>query len=223
MNEYELHHLAVLDRIARALETIALSNAPAPNFVKSIEAYSGFDFTSIGALVKGRDQNGPTELEWGGYSWTRRSPNNKFGEAIWFSRAIGKDAEGNVKYSRLITFKKMSEAEPLPRKVEALVEESRPASESKTNAKTAQPDSAESELDRYLGPRQHSNELIVQQPALTEIWPENEHTFVEWLKAKNINGKETRSALGTDARSWMKENGRGWSDVAKTISGTLGK
>lgn len=121
MTEYEMHNLAVLNRIAQALETIAMSNAPAPNFVKPIGAYATFDFTTIGAIVKARDSNGPTELEWGGYTWTRRSPQNKFGEAIWFSRAIGKDAEGNVKYARLITFKKMTEAEPLPRKVEAMI------------------------------------------------------------------------------------------------------
>lgn len=119
MTDYEAQKLLQLKRIADSLEAIALTNAPAPNFVKPIEAYAQFDFTSIGALVKQVDANGPTELEWGGYLWTRRAPQNKFGEAIWFSRATGKDADGNVKYSRLITFKKLSEAEPLPSKVKS--------------------------------------------------------------------------------------------------------
>ena len=149
MNDYELQMLGLFNRIANALEAIALTNAPAPNFVKPIESYASFDFTAIGALVKGHDANGPTELEWGGYLWTRRSPQNKFGEAIWFSRATGKDAEGNVKYSRLITFKKLTEAEPLPRKVEALVENAKPVMPVKQAAPV---ESTRSEIDEYFGP-----------------------------------------------------------------------
>lgn len=162
MNDYEMQSLAVLNRIAGALETIAMSNAPAPNFVKPIGAYAGFDYTSIGALVKASDANGPTELEWGGYLWTRRSPQNKFGEVIWFSRCIGKDADGTNKYARLITFKQMSEAEPLPRKVEAIVE--------KKNGQKPQPTSEpeRNELEDYLGPNPRKAEYEAQKPAEKE-------------------------------------------------------
>jgi hypothetical protein len=49
----------------------------------------------------------------------RRSPANKFGEAIWFSRCTGKDENGENKYEKLITFKPTSKiaVEPLPEKV----------------------------------------------------------------------------------------------------------
>lgn len=110
------------DRIARALEQLAMSNAKEPNFSKPIESYRDFDFETIGATIKARDEHGATALEWGGFIWTRRSPQNKFGEAIWFSRPLGKKEDGSVDYARLITFRKFTEAEPLPRKVEAIIE-----------------------------------------------------------------------------------------------------
>jgi len=97
--------VAVLHRIATALEAIALSKAPAPNFVRPISEYAEFDFNAIGAKVAAHDRHGPTMLEWGGYQWTRRSPSNKFGSAIWFSRPIGKDETG-VRYARLIQSKR---------------------------------------------------------------------------------------------------------------------
>jgi len=220
---------AALGRIAVALETIAMTNAPAPNFVKPIAAYANFDFSTIGAGVTQYDANGPTELEWGGYAWTRRSPQNKFGEAIWFSRSIGKDADGNIKFSRLITFKKMSEAEPLPRKVEALVEKSstpaKPAASAlpkssvpaeAASAKSSEPTlspEGEAELEKYFGPN----------PRMVETWPTTESEFGSWLKSRGWNGKETHTVLGTDSKSWLKMNaGKSWSDIAKTVSSVLG-
>lgn len=210
---------AALSRIAIALETIAMTNAPAPNFIKSIEMYADFDFTTIGAVVKQYDQNGPTELEWGSYLWTRRSPQNKFGEAIWFSRAVGKDAEGNNKYARLITFKRMTEAEPLPRKVEALVENKK-AEQPKQTA-PSKPADGGSELDQHFGPNPRNP---VSEKVYETIWPTTEVEFTAWLKTKSINGKETHRALGTDAKTYLRKNpGTTWADVAKTIAGTLGK
>lgn len=110
--------VAALNRIAIALETLAMANAPAPNYAKPIESFGGFDWSSIGAVAHACDKNGATEVNWGGYTWTRRSPSNKFGEAIWFSRPLGKAEDGSVKYARLITFRKFSDAEPLPAKTE---------------------------------------------------------------------------------------------------------
>lgn len=76
-----------------------------------------------------------------------------------------------------------------------------------------------SELDKYFGPNPR-----LAQPELPIDWPTNKATFEAWLKAKGINGQETRSALGTDAASWIKLNpGRTYTDVAKTISATLAK
>jgi len=113
--------VAALGRIAAALEAIALTKAPAPNFIRPIADYPTFEFESIGARVTGRDQHGVTEVEWAGYQWTRRSPSNKFGTAIWFSRPAGKDEAGNVRYVRLITFREPTEPAPLPAKVAAQV------------------------------------------------------------------------------------------------------
>lgn len=76
-----------------------------------------------------------------------------------------------------------------------------------------------SELDKYFGPNPRT-----AQPELPIDWPTNKATFEAWLKAKGINGQETRSALGTDAASWLKLNpGRTYTDVAKTIAATLAK
>jgi hypothetical protein len=107
-----------LDRIATALETLASNGKPAsPNYTRPIEQFHSFDWESIHAAVIRADNDGPTHVEWGGETWTRRSPVNKFGAAIWYSRANGKDEEGSVLYLRLITFKEMLDADPLPNKV----------------------------------------------------------------------------------------------------------
>ncbi len=111
------------NRIAQSLELMTMQNAKEPNYQRPIEQYRDFDFETIGAQVKARDEHGVTALDWGGFIWTRRSPQNKFGEAIWFSRPLGKKEDGSVDYARLITFRKFTEAEPLPRKVEAIVDQ----------------------------------------------------------------------------------------------------
>lgn len=108
----------ILERIAIALEAMASNGKPAsPNYTRPIEQFHSFDWESVHASVIRADNDGPTHVEWGGETWTRRSPSNKFGAAIWYSRANGKDEEGNVLYLRLITFKEMSDADPLPNKV----------------------------------------------------------------------------------------------------------
>ena len=112
-----------LARVADALEIIARNTAPeAPNYQRPIGEYASFDWDSIGAEITDRDDDGPTVVSWGDFTWLRRSPQNKFAEAIWFSRPIGKNADGQVRYARLITFKTASEAEPIPAKVARAVE-----------------------------------------------------------------------------------------------------
>lgn len=107
----------LLQRVATALEKLAPPNPAAPNFVRPLAEFSVFQWEEIGARVLQRDLNGPTIVEWGGQPYSRRSPQNKYNPAIWFSRAVGKDEDG-VKYERLITFREFSEIEPLPQKVE---------------------------------------------------------------------------------------------------------
>lgn len=89
-----------------------------PNYQHDLKAFSRFDWLAIGATVMERDRYGVSAVSWGGHEYKRRSPQNKFGEAIWFSRCTGKDDRGENEYKRLITFKReISKAEPLPERV----------------------------------------------------------------------------------------------------------
>ena len=64
---------------------------------------------------------GVTAVEWNGQVFTRRSPNNKFAEAVWFSRHLGQDADGNKRYARLISFRALSDAEPIAAKAKKAI------------------------------------------------------------------------------------------------------
>lgn len=118
MTDFDPNILKQLTRIADALERLASGGKPsAPNHVRPIEAYAGFDFAEIGAEIVHSDKDGPTHLAWGGLIFTRRSPTNKFEPVIWYSAPAGKDENGEVMYVRLITFKQIKDAEELPPKV----------------------------------------------------------------------------------------------------------
>jgi hypothetical protein len=111
-----------LERIAQALETMVRAGAPAaPDYQRPLHEYRHFDWASINASVVQQDPDGPTHVEWGGALWMRRSPSNKYDPAIWFSRANGKDAEGNVQYLRLIVFRPVKEVDQLGDKARAAV------------------------------------------------------------------------------------------------------
>ena len=108
----------LLERIANALERMAPSNSSAPNLVYDLSQYEHFDWEAIGATVAVVDEGGPALVTWGGNTFKRRSPNNKYGAAIFYSRCVGKENGENI-YERLITFKEMSTSvEPLSRKAE---------------------------------------------------------------------------------------------------------
>ncbi len=115
--ESQQRQTMALERIAASLERLAPANQSAPNYQKTLDEFRGFDWEVIGATVVQSDPSGAAIVEWGGQQFTRRSPTNKFGEAIWFSRGVGKDDEGNTRYERLITFKKAGEVEPIPDRV----------------------------------------------------------------------------------------------------------
>jgi hypothetical protein len=102
-----------LEEIESHLRQIAISNNPAPNYQRPLSEYPTFDWTSINATVLGEDSDGATSVEWSGQVFTRRSPSNRFSDAIWFSRCVGKDLDGNNKYVRLISFKNPAEAAPI--------------------------------------------------------------------------------------------------------------
>lgn len=105
-----------MQRIAIALEHMIPQEA-APNYQLELQNFATFDWSSIGAKVAERDSGGASAILWRNNIYLRRSPTNKFGDAIWFSRCVGKDDKGANKYERLVTFKAMSDAEPLPERV----------------------------------------------------------------------------------------------------------
>lgn len=110
------------ERTAEAAQQMAQSNTEAPNFQRSLEIFSQFDWASIGATVERSDQYGAAIVSWRGMQFVRRAPSNKFQEIIFFSRCVGKDDDGNNKYERLISFKPVSkiDVEPVPLKVEKI-------------------------------------------------------------------------------------------------------
>lgn len=122
MNEFEQALLAVLASIDMRLEALVeAGTSMAPNFQRRLADFTAFNWASMGATVLEEDGYGVAAVEWRGSRFTRRAPQNKFDSAIWFSRAVGKDEDGTVRYERLITFKEQAEAEALPDKVRAAV------------------------------------------------------------------------------------------------------
>jgi hypothetical protein len=103
------------------LRQIAVTSNPAPNYQRPLSEYPTFDWSSIGAIVLNRDDDGVTAVEWNGQVFTRRSASNKFPEAVWYSRHIGQDVDGNRRYVRLITFKVLSDAEPIAAKAKKAI------------------------------------------------------------------------------------------------------
>src|SRR4030095_15078694 len=112
---------ASLEGIESHLRQIAVSSKPAPNYQRSLSEYPTFDWPSIGANVLNRDDDGVTAVEWNGQVFTRRSPNNKFDAAVWFSRHLGQDSDGNKRYARFITFRALSDAEPIAAKAKKAI------------------------------------------------------------------------------------------------------
>ena len=99
--------------VAEQLQMITAYLAPeSPNYRRELIAYSGFDWSDIGAYVIAEDNLGPTLISFGNHVFKRRSGNGKFGNAVWYSRPIGQDDSKTV-YARLITFKEYDPVEPL--------------------------------------------------------------------------------------------------------------
>ncbi len=103
----------LLERIVAALE----GNGMVPNYQIGLDSFPSFDWATIGARIESVDGDGVAAVTWKGNRYIRRSAANKFEPAIWFSRPNGRDEAGNPMYERLITFKRLAEAEPLPAKL----------------------------------------------------------------------------------------------------------
>ncbi|MEM8829500.1 MAG: single-stranded DNA-binding protein [Cyanobacteria bacterium P01_G01_bin.19] len=127
--EQAKHYLHLQERQAIALETIAqllkqsLPRPPAPNYEATLENFPTYDWQAIGAKVELTDNYGVASVIWNGERYSRRSPNNSYGAVIFFSRCVGKSAEGKNLYERLITFKPLKdlEVEPISRKAEQII------------------------------------------------------------------------------------------------------
>lgn len=117
--QIQTRQMLALERLADAVERLAPTTTVAPNYLRSLESFAEFDWDALGATVERSDQYGAAIVSWRGFQFVRRSPQNKFGDAVWFSRCTGKDENGENKYERLITFKPVSrvEVEPLSNKV----------------------------------------------------------------------------------------------------------
>jgi hypothetical protein len=112
---------ASLQGVEAHLRQMAISSNTAPNYQRLLSEYPTFDWSSIGATVLNRDGDGATSVEWNGQVFMRRSPSNKFQCAIWFSRHLGQDSDGNKRYARLITFRDLNDAEPIAAKAKKAI------------------------------------------------------------------------------------------------------
>ena len=134
-NENHAELVAAVDRLTQVIGAAAAAQAAgdidpddAPEIEMPLERFHNFDWATIGAQVLAEDEYGPAIISYGGKAFKRRSPDNQFDPAIWFSRAVGKDDAGKNKYVRLITFKPMSDkVEPMGRKAERAVSSAPPA------------------------------------------------------------------------------------------------
>ncbi len=121
--EIILRQTQAFERLAQAVEKIAPAVPDqAPNYQFALEQFKTFDWSTIGAEVERQDNYGAAIVNWRRQQYIRRSPSNKYGEAVWFSRCVGKTEDGENKYIRLCTFKptKSRTVEPLPEKVQRL-------------------------------------------------------------------------------------------------------
>ena len=98
----------ILARLDRLVDNIEIND---PEIERSLSEYKNFDWKAIGARVIEIDTDGVALVEWRGKIYKRRSPDNKFSPAIWYSRKEGDS------YKKLITFKDFGSIEPLGRKV----------------------------------------------------------------------------------------------------------
>jgi hypothetical protein len=101
-----LHSIAeTLRKVESHLRKIALAHIPAPDYYRPLDVYPTFDWSSIDAIVVDQDDYGyVTAVEWNGQVFARRFSEDFLHPAVWFSCRTGRDANGDGRYFRLITF-----------------------------------------------------------------------------------------------------------------------
>ena len=132
MNEEKI--LAVLNRIATALEVLASArtSSPAqamqksPNFKRKLQEYPSFDWASIQARVVSSDKHGAKGVMWAGREFHRRT-HETFDEGIWFSVFREKVGEKRF-YDRLISFEPKVTIKKLPKATKKKLSPPGPAS-----------------------------------------------------------------------------------------------
>ncbi len=112
----------LLERVAKSLEEEA-ARKEAPNYQLHLEEFATFDWAKIDATVERHDAQGAAIISWRGKQFVRRSPTNKYGPVVFFSRCTSKNEQGENQYERLCTFKSLErvEVEPIPEKVTKLI------------------------------------------------------------------------------------------------------
>ncbi len=210
MNDQQAERLlALLGSIAGSLATIERSLLPeAPNYKRPIADFAGFDWETIGARVVKTDAYGVAQVEHNDQVYTRRAPENKFGEAIWFSRPDGKDADGNNRYVRLITFRTFGEAEPISRKAEALVQAApKPAAQDARQTAPAGPGGSDADFAALVSASQRPRapetvKALILARAKKQPQPQNDEgkdRLRMWTALSNLCGnrqEHVRAVLG---------------------------
>ena len=100
--EIQHRQMIALENIATSIQQLVPLSTAAPNYQQPLESFARFDWESISATVERSDQYGAAIVSWRGLQFVRRSPSNKFGEAIWFSRCTGKGEDGENKSPRCL-------------------------------------------------------------------------------------------------------------------------
>lgn len=200
--------LALLERMASALEAqerhlcVIAESAPkrAPGYRRGLSEFAAFDWSSINATVLDVDRDGVAVVEWHGFEYKRRSPNNSFGAAIWFSRAIGKDGEGRTSYDILIKF---ADSDPVRRaSPEAMdAQQAQAASKPTTAPQPARPAAQatkaqeqpprEPPAQRNQRPLAPSVKAQVKQVRVAPLAPSD---LAQWLRGRVAEQRENASA-----------------------------
>jgi hypothetical protein len=123
--------LAQLKELNQTLRRMEAANNPSPEYRVPIEQYPEFNWTKLGARVVAQDEWGATIVSWNGKQFKRRSPDNKYGACIWFSRVLRKaesvekatESSSDRDYAILIRFETVdTQVDPLGDKAKAALQ-----------------------------------------------------------------------------------------------------
>ena len=198
---------AYLERIASSLERIANSMEEAtggevkstpPKFYANVESFASYDWEAIAAKPLTHDEDGfVSEVCFQGKYYKRR---NKQGD-IWFSRKIGKNAEGDPCYDTLIRFdSKVSPVTELPRNVRKQFQQPQQRQPQQPDPAIApqqpqQPKPVASKQSQGVQPQQpqKTNPAIAsKQPGKPALYPQH-NTMIK--EAREISGMDVGTLI----------------------------